>query len=81
MTRVKKKSTIVRARVLPDGRVMQVLANGRLRPFPPGKTDWKRLENMTEEEIEANARSDPDNPPMTDEDLARMRPINNVNIP
>lgn len=30
------------------------------------KTDWKRLEKMTEEEIERNAWSDPDAPP-TDE--------------
>ena len=29
-----------------------------------GKTDWARLKAMTEEEIEANALSDPDNPPM-----------------
>jgi putative transcriptional regulator len=28
---------------------------------------------MTEEEIEANALADPDNPPMTAEELARMR--------
>jgi putative transcriptional regulator len=30
---------------------------------------------MTEEEIEANALSDPDNPPLTPEELARMRPV------
>ena len=28
------------------------------------KTDWARLKAMTEEEIEANALSDPDNPPI-----------------
>jgi putative transcriptional regulator len=33
---------------------------------------------MTEEEIEANALSDPDNPPMTDEELARMHRVPNV---
>ena len=27
------------------------------------RTDWARLKAMTEEEIEANALSDPDNPP------------------
>ena len=37
------------------------------------KTDWDRLRAMTEEEIEANALSDPDNPPITDEELSRMR--------
>jgi putative transcriptional regulator len=30
---------------------------------------------MTEEEIEANALADPDNPPLTDEELARMRRV------
>ena len=29
------------------------------------------LENMTDEEVERNALSDPDNPPLTDEQLAR----------
>lgn len=32
---------------------------------------------MTEEEVEANAASDPDNPPISDEDLARMRRVPN----
>jgi putative transcriptional regulator len=32
---------------------------------------------MTEEEIEANALADPDNPPSTPEQLARMRPVPN----
>lgn len=36
-------------------------------------TDWERVRNMTEEEIEANAASDPDNPPWADEDFARAR--------
>jgi putative transcriptional regulator len=30
---------------------------------------------MTEEEIEANALSDPDNPPLTTEELARIRRV------
>ena len=43
--------------------------------LPEGRTDWERLRNMTEEEIEANALSDPDNPPMTEEELARLEPV------
>ena len=34
-----------------------------------GETDWERLNNMSEEEIEQNALDDPDNPPLTDEEL------------
>lgn len=41
-------------------------------PKPVGRTDWDRLRNMTEEEIEAAALSDPDAQPMTDEELAHM---------
>jgi putative transcriptional regulator len=33
-----------------------------------------RLDAMTAGEIEANAVSDPDNPPMTGEELARLQP-------
>lgn len=34
------------------------------------QTDWARLAAMTEEEIEANALSDPDAQPLSDDDLA-----------
>ncbi len=37
--------------------------------------DWAELDAMSDEEIEAAALSDPDNPPLTDEDFARMRVI------
>lgn len=43
-----------------------------------GGTDLARLRSMTEEELTANALSDPDNPPLTKEELARMRPVNPV---
>jgi uncharacterized protein (DUF4415 family) len=41
--------------------------------MPEGRTDWERVRSMTEEEIEANAASDPDNPPLTEEQLASGR--------
>ena len=68
------ENDIVRARSLPDGTVVQVFPDGSTRPIE-SRTDWARLEAMTEEEIEANALSDPDNPPLTDEELARMRRV------
>jgi putative transcriptional regulator len=40
----------------------------------PGKmtpVDWARLDAMTPEEIEQNAIDDPDNPPLTDEEIER----------
>ena len=40
-------------------------------------TDWARLDAMTEEEAHQNALNDPDNPPLSDERLARMRRVPN----
>lgn len=34
-----------------------------------------RLDAMTDEEIEQQALDDPDNPPLTDEELAQMRRV------
>jgi putative transcriptional regulator len=42
-----------------------------LDPKPEDKTDWERVRNMTDEEVEAAALSDPDAQPLTDEQLAR----------
>jgi len=52
-------------RIMPDGSTVPL----------ESRTDWARLAAMTEEEIDANAESDPDNPPSTDEELARMRRV------
>jgi putative transcriptional regulator len=35
--------------------------------------DWRRLDALTDEEIIAAALKDPDNPPLTDEQLAQFR--------
>jgi putative transcriptional regulator len=40
-------------------------------PKPAGRTDWDRVDKMTDEEVEAAALSDPDAQPLTDEQLAR----------
>lgn len=63
---------IVRARRLPDGTLVRVFPDGSTQPLK-GRTDWARLAAMTEEEIEANALSDPDNPPISDERLKFFR--------
>jgi putative transcriptional regulator len=56
----------------PDGSVVEVLPDGTTRPAED-RTDFNRLEAMTEEEIEANANSDPENPLLTDEELRQFR--------
>jgi hypothetical protein len=64
-------------RLLPDGRVETVLPDGTTEPLK-SQTDWTKVKELTEEEIEANALSDPDNPPLTDEELKRFEPVPNL---
>jgi len=40
-----------------------------------GNTDYERLKKMTEEEIEENAKADPDAPLLTDEDLKKFKKV------
>jgi putative transcriptional regulator len=40
-------------------------------------TDWARIRAMPGEEALQNALADPDNPPLTDAQLARLRPVPN----
>ena len=69
---------MIRARRTPEGRLEQILPDGSTRPFERmTDSDWARFDALTEEEIEANALSDPDNPPLTPERLATMRRIPN----
>src|SRR5689334_19042728 len=43
--------------------------------------DWRRLDALTDEEITAAALADPDNPPLTDEQLAQFRrPALSMNV-
>ena len=44
----------------------------------PSRTDWKRVDALTDEESIRAAEADPDNPPLTDDQLARMRPAKEV---
>ena len=68
-----KDDDTIRARRLPDGTLVRVLPDGSMRPLAD-TTDWTRVLAMTDDEIEANAAADPDNPPLSPADLARLRP-------
>jgi uncharacterized protein (DUF4415 family) len=56
---------------------MSARSTGRSSPEvePRDLTDWERVRSMTDEEIEAGAASDPDNPPWTDDDFAHARVV------
>jgi putative transcriptional regulator len=47
---------------------------------PSGKTDWARLDAMTDEEVMAAALSDPDAQPLSPEALAKMRRVSRVKV-
>ncbi len=41
-----------------------------------GKTDYERLKNMTEAEVVENAKSDPDAPLLSEEELGKSKRVN-----
>ena len=68
------------ARRLKDGTLVEVLPDGTTRPFPPDDTDWAGLGKMTEEEINAAALTDPDNPPRTPEREKHLKRVPRVKV-
>ena len=42
------------------------------------KSDWTKIDAFTDEQLTQNALDDPDNPPLTDDDLAKARPASVV---
>ena len=51
----------------PDGIVLIEQPDGTWKPAPPERTDWNRVRSMSDEEITAAARDDPDAQPLDDE--------------
>jgi len=74
------KGRTIRARRLEDGTLVEVLPDGTVRPFPPDETDWAALRRMTEEEINAAALTDPDNPPRTPEREKHLKRVPQVKV-
>jgi hypothetical protein len=72
--------TIIRARRLKDGTLVEVLTDGGTRPFPPDQTDWARVDAMTDKEVHAAALSDPDAQPLTEDDFKRMKRVPQVKV-
>jgi putative transcriptional regulator len=74
------KERTIRAKRLPDGALVEVLPDGTTRPFPPDRTDWSALGQMTEDEINAAALTDPDNPPRTPERERHLKRVPRVKV-
>ena len=47
---------------------------------PHGETDWARVNAMTDEEVRAAARSDPDAQPLSEADMDRMQRVPRASI-
>jgi hypothetical protein len=60
---------IVTVKVRADGVVVEVLEDGSERPLPK-----RPMRPMTEDEVIAAALADPDAQPLTQEQLAKMKP-------
>lgn len=62
------EESTTRARLLPDGTMVEVLADGSTRPLED-KTDWARLEHTTDADIQQQIAVDPDVAPSLDDDF------------
>ncbi len=72
--------TTIRAKKGPDGVLVRVMPDGSTQPLED-RTDWALLAAMSDEEILAAALSDPDNPPLTEDELEQLRnPLRPRNI-
>jgi putative transcriptional regulator len=63
--------SIIVTRRLPDGSFVELSSDGTSSPSV-AETNWSHLDGMTEEETDAAALGDIDNPPLTDQ-IAKRR--------
>ncbi len=73
-----KGNTVV-ARRIADGTLVEALSDGSTRALEDA-TDWQRVRTMSDEDAEAAALADPDAEPLTDERLAKSRPVPRAKI-
>lgn len=70
------KERIITAKRLADGTVVEVRPDGSVQPLAD-KSDWSRFDHLSEAEVTAAALTDDDNPPLTNSEVARLRPVPN----
>ena len=57
-----------------DGAAYHRQSDGSLVPVPD-RSDWSRVDQLTDAQLTANALSDPDALPMSDEDWRTAKPV------
>ena len=62
----------VRRKQMSEERITRVKLDASNRRA--GKTDWARLKSMSDEEVHKAALADPDNPPLSEQELDRLKP-------
>ena len=77
---MKSKRHTIRAKRLKDGVLVEILPDGSAKAFPENGTDWAALQAMTDDEVNAAAATDRDNPPRTAERAKHMRRIPKINV-
>jgi putative transcriptional regulator len=70
-------TTTIRVKRLNDGTVVQVMEDGTTKHIE-SRTNWNKLNVLTEQEIESAALSDPDNLPLTDAEIKQLKPVPNL---
>ena len=43
--------------------------------LPKGRTKWKEIDSLSEDELTRRAESDPDAPPLSEEEIAQMKRV------
>jgi 5-methylcytosine-specific restriction endonuclease McrBC regulatory subunit McrC len=71
------KKSIKTIRLNPDGQVIEIKSNQE-EQILVGQTQWKIVEALEEEEIEKAARSDLDNPLLSEKELQSFSPAPNI---
>lgn len=74
------ENTTIKVNRLVDGSIVQIMPDGSTKAIEKSGTDWNKLNSITDAEAEAAALADPDNPPLTREELNRLRPIPDLKL-
>ncbi len=71
---------MIRTRRLSDGSYVRVMPDGSQTPAPKSKTDWDKVDAMSDDEVMKAARSDPDAQPVTAKRQKKMARVSQIKV-